>query len=103
MSESPAAAQTDPDGTAPEPTPLLAPRDGVPSVTITVGEIASAAGLLASGTGPFAVDAERASGFKYSNRAYLIQIRRAGAGTAAGASAVPPSRLAAASRSMPMP
>jgi ribonuclease D len=36
---------------------------------------------LASGDGPFAVDAERASGFRYSNRAYLLQIRRAGAGT----------------------
>ena len=36
---------------------------------------------MASGHGPFAVDAERASGFRYSNRAYLIQIRRAGAGT----------------------
>ena len=37
--------------------------------------------MLAGGHGPFAVDAERASGFRYSNRAYLIQIRRAGAGT----------------------
>ena len=27
------------------------------------------------------MDAERASGFRYSNRAYLVQIRRAGAGT----------------------
>ena len=36
---------------------------------------------MASGNGPFAVDAERASGFRYSNRAYLVQIRRAGAGT----------------------
>ena len=36
---------------------------------------------MASGHGPFAVDAERASGFRYSNRAYLVQIRRAGAGT----------------------
>jgi ribonuclease D len=36
---------------------------------------------LESGHGPFAVDAERASGFRYSGRAYLIQIRRAGAGT----------------------
>ena len=27
------------------------------------------------------MDAERASGFRYSNRAYLIQLRRAGAGT----------------------
>ena len=36
---------------------------------------------MASGHGPFAVDAERASGFRYSNRAYLVQIRRARAGT----------------------
>lgn len=61
--------------------PLLAPRDGVPDVSSSRMEIARAADLLASGTGPFAVDAERASGFRYSNRAYLVQIRRAGAGT----------------------
>jgi Ribonuclease D len=36
---------------------------------------------LAAGTGPFAVDAERASGFRYSQRAYLIQIYRREAGT----------------------
>ena len=36
---------------------------------------------LAAGTGPVAVDAERAHGFRYSQRAYLIQLRRAGAGT----------------------
>jgi ribonuclease D len=33
---------------------------------------------LAGGTGPFAVDAERASGFRYSQRAYLIQVYRRG-------------------------
>lgn len=65
----------------PEATPLLAPRDGVPDVSSSRIEIARAAELLASGSGPFAVDAERASGFRYSNRAYLVQIRRAGAGT----------------------
>ncbi|HYZ69052.1 MAG TPA: ribonuclease D [Mycobacterium sp.] len=64
-----------------EGTPLLAPRDGVPPLSISRSEIARAADLLDSGTGPFAVDAERASGFRYSNRAYLVQIRRAGAGT----------------------
>ena len=37
---------------------------------------------FAAGTGPVAVDAERASGFRYSQRAYLVQLRRAGAGTA---------------------
>ena len=62
-------------------TPLLAPADGVPAVALYASEIARAANLLASGHGPFAIDAERASGFRYSNRAYLIQIRRAGAGT----------------------
>lgn len=65
----------------PAATPLLAPREGVPSVSASRTEIAAAADLLASGSGPFAIDAERASGFRYSNRAYLIQIRRAGAGT----------------------
>ena len=37
---------------------------------------------LAGGDGPIAVDAERASGFRYSQRAYLVQLRREGAGTA---------------------
>ncbi len=41
-----------------------------------------AAVAFAAGTGPVAVDAERASGFRYSQRAYLVQLRRAGAGTA---------------------
>ncbi|BCO36754.1 hypothetical protein MHEC_31870 [Mycobacterium heckeshornense] len=68
-------------GVQAEPTPLLHPAEGVPELSATVGEIAAAAELLAGGHGPFAVDAERASGFRYSNRAYLIQIRRAGAGT----------------------
>src|SRR5690606_13791203 len=35
-----------------------------------------------AGSGPVAVDAERASGYRYGQRAYLIQMRRAGAGTA---------------------
>jgi ribonuclease D len=65
----------------PEATPLLAPRDGAPQLSVSRYEIASAAEFLKSGHGPFAVDAERASGFRYSNRAYLLQIRRAGAGT----------------------
>lgn len=35
---------------------------------------------LASGTGPVAVDVERASGFRYSQRAYLVQVFRRDAG-----------------------
>ena len=61
--------------------PLLAPADGVPGLAVTTDEILAAAELLAGGHGPFAIDAERASGFRYSNRAYLVQIRREGAGT----------------------
>jgi ribonuclease D len=69
------------DSPQPEATPLRAPAHGVPPLSGTPDEIAGAAALLTSGRGPFAVDAERASGFRYSNRAYLVQIRRAKAGT----------------------
>ncbi|MFZ0905192.1 MAG: ribonuclease D [Mycobacterium sp.] len=75
-----ATAET-PESAEPDVTPLLAPADGVPDLSTSAAEIAAAAELLAGGHGAFAVDAERASGFRYSNRAYLIQIRRAGAGT----------------------
>ncbi|QNE34015.1 HRDC domain-containing protein [Leifsonia shinshuensis] len=37
--------------------------------------------LIVAGEGPIAVDAERASGFRYSQRAYLIQMFRRGSGT----------------------
>jgi len=36
---------------------------------------------LAAGHGPIAIDAERASGYRYSQRAYLIQVYRRGSGT----------------------
>jgi ribonuclease D len=75
------ATAENPESTEPDVTPLLHPADGVPDLSTTTREIAAAAELLAGGHGAFAVDAERASGFRYSNRAYLIQIRRAGAGT----------------------
>ena len=68
-------------GDGPAPLPLLRPAEGVPALAVSADEIARAADQLAAGTGPFAVDAERASGFRYSNRAYLIQIRRSGGGT----------------------
>lgn len=61
--------------------PLLEPREGLPPVLSTASELESAAASLAHGDGPIAVDAERASGYRYGHRAYLVQIRRAGAGT----------------------
>ncbi|WP_232676401.1 ribonuclease D [Nocardioides sp. R-C-SC26] len=61
---------------------LLVLRDGLPPVTETPDELAAVCARLASGTGPVAIDAERASGYRYSNRAYLVQLRREGSGTA---------------------
>ena len=68
--------------TSVEPKREREPRDGVPDPIITTAQLEAYSKLLASGTGPVALDAERASGFRYSQRAYLIQIRREGAGTA---------------------
>jgi ribonuclease D len=60
--------------------PLLAPAAGTPAVIADEAAFKSALVELAEGSGPFAVDAERASGYKYSSRAYLIQIKRSGGG-----------------------
>ena len=61
--------------------PLLEPRDGLPPVVETSAALAEVTDRLARGEGPVAVDAERASGYRYGQRAYLVQLRRAGAGT----------------------
>ena len=50
------------------------------TVIDAVADLADAASLLATGHGPVAVDVERASGFRYSQRAYLIQVYRRGSG-----------------------
>lgn len=62
--------------------PPLTLRDGLPQVTDSADALAAAAAVLAGGHGPIAVDAERASGYRYGQRAYLVQVRREGAGTA---------------------
>jgi ribonuclease D len=41
----------------------------------------AAVAVLSGGVGPVAVDTERASGYRYWQRAYLLQLRREGAGT----------------------
>jgi ribonuclease D len=66
----------------PGPVPLLEPRDGTPDPVETPGALQRVVDAFAAGTGPVAVDAERASGYRYGQRAYLVQLRRAGAGTA---------------------
>src|SRR6478736_8235683 len=69
------------DTPPPPPAPLLELRDGLPDVVDTDEGLLEACAALAAATGPVAIDAERASGYRYSNRAYLIQLRREGAST----------------------
>jgi ribonuclease D len=62
--------------------PLREPAEGVPPVTDTPAALAEVVERFGAGTGPVAVDAERASGYRYGQRTYLVQLRREGAGTA---------------------
>ena len=82
--------QPSPDGaraTAPQavpdagPVPMLEPRDGPPLLVASAPDLDRTVAALAAGEGPLAVDAERASGFRYGHRAFLVQLRRGGAGT----------------------
>jgi ribonuclease D len=77
-------APTDPseDGVpAVAPVALDMPADGVPPVVQTERGLLEAAAAVAAGEGPVALDAERASGYRYGQRAYLVQLRREGSGT----------------------
>jgi len=62
----------------PELEVLLTPRQSDVRLVETAANLATAVEMLEAGSGFFAVDAERASGFKYSQRAYLIQVHRRG-------------------------
>jgi ribonuclease D len=70
-------------GSAPAelPLPILhTPEDGVPHVVVDEHELDEVADAIASGEGPVAIDAERASGYRYGQRAYLVQLKREGSG-----------------------
>ena len=54
----------------------------MPDVIGTAEGLASVVARFKAGSGAVAVDAERASGFRYGQRAYLVQLRSEGAGTA---------------------
>jgi ribonuclease D len=60
---------------------LTEPAEGTPDVVETFEALREASDALAAGYGPIAVDTERASGYRYSQRAYLVQVRREGSGT----------------------
>lgn len=75
------AGLEDPQEPAEAPLPPLILRDGLPPLTDTDQALAAAVAALSAGRGPIAVDTERASGYRYGQRAYLLQLRRAGSGT----------------------
>jgi ribonuclease D len=60
---------------------LRMPMDGMPVVVAADEELVAVGRRVAAGTGPIAIDAERASGHRYGQRAFLVQLRRDGAGT----------------------
>ncbi|TNC30535.1 ribonuclease D [Mumia zhuanghuii] len=62
--------------------PPLELHDPLPDVVEDADSLQRTLEALRHGTGPVAIDAERASGYRYSQRAYLIQLRREGSGTA---------------------
>jgi ribonuclease D len=87
-SEHPAPDENPTDAIAdetPEPVTPQAPRlelrDPLPPVVDTPELLRDTCERIAAGTGPIALDAERASGYRYSQRAYLVQVRREGSGT----------------------
>ncbi|WP_228278432.1 HRDC domain-containing protein [Brevibacterium limosum] len=57
------------------------PANGIPDVVDTPADLSSTIAGLAAAEGPIAIDAERASGIRYGQRAFLVQLRREGAGT----------------------
>lgn len=72
---------TTPDETPAPPPPRLGLREPLTPVVDTDDALARACAEIALGEGPIALDAERASGYRYSQRAYLVQVRREGSGT----------------------
>src|SRR6478672_11069353 len=80
-----ATGGSDQDPAPPEPTavPLLLPSDPIVGPVSHTADLLTWARRLAAGPAhPVAIDAERASGFRYGARAYLVQLRRPDLGTA---------------------
>lgn len=64
-----------------ETTLLRTPSEGIPPLVDTEEALEQVAYSLSKGTGPVAVDTERAQGYRYGAGAYLLQLRRRGAGS----------------------
>lgn len=80
--ETPVAGDGDTTDESVPVVPLTEPADGIPPVIATPEALAEVVAAFGAGTGPVAVDAERASGYRYGQHNYLVQLRREGAGTA---------------------
>lgn len=76
----PETAEAD-DDVAAEPLPILELSAPVPTPLDSPGALQPLLAAIAAAEGPVAIDAERASGYRYGQRAYLVQLRREGAGT----------------------
>ena len=64
----------------PELVKLEAPAGGTPSVINTERGLRRVAQVLSEQSGPVAVDTERASGIRYGQRAFLVQLKRGESG-----------------------
>ncbi|MBA2530554.1 MAG: ribonuclease D [Nocardioidaceae bacterium] len=71
-----------PSADAEDELPRLALREPLPAVIEDPTALRITVEAVRGGCGPVAIDAERASGYRYSGRAYLVQLRREGFGTA---------------------
>ncbi len=80
MSRQPATGGTDSSDTETFPV-LTEPAGGIPSVITREAELLDLATAVGDGVGPVALDAERASGYRYGQHAYLVQVRREGSGS----------------------
>ncbi|GAB2464030.1 HRDC domain-containing protein [Jatrophihabitans fulvus] len=81
MADPAATPATDEPSDVPPVPVLREPRDGVPEPLTDPAKLAALVERMAAARGPIALDAERASGYRYSQRAYLVQLRRAGVGS----------------------
>ena len=72
----PDKARQEPQDRDNEPTLIEHPVGGIPPIVDTQAQLQHVAKKLRAGTGPVAVDTERASGYRYGQRAFLIQLKR---------------------------
>jgi ribonuclease D len=77
----PGEPQADPTTGSEAPVLLREPAEGTPPVVTDPTALAEACVKIAGGSGAIAVDTERASGYRYWPKAYLVQLRREGAGS----------------------